>query len=253
MINIFSFFRNQDGFRRVGIRKKRLLSTRKTTEEWSVGTGVDICLTLSSNVNNVRIEDNVQINLLTCNLETLEIGRGSYAGEILAAGINSFLKVGRYCSISSDVFFICGDGYHLPQRLSTYPFPFRRPFRGVVTAELYSEAYIKPSGIIVGHDVWIGHHVTILKNVKIGNGAVIASGSVLTRDVPDYAVVAGNPASIKKMRHGEEIQRLIQDLEWWNWSEDKIKNNIGMFRLTGDELKKGLLILAAREKGPQNP
>jgi serine acetyltransferase len=79
--------------------------------------------------------------------------------------------------------------------------------------------------IIVENDVWIGAKATIMSGVKIGNGSIVGSGSVVTKDVPPYAIVVGNPAIVVKYRFTEEqIQKLL-DISWWSWDEEKIRDN----------------------------
>lgn len=82
--------------------------------------------------------------------------------------------------------------------------------------------------IIVENDVWIGAKSSIMSGVKISNGAVVAAGSVVTKDVPPYAIVGGNPARILKYRFTENlIERLLQ-IAWWDWDEDRIKENASL-------------------------
>lgn len=70
--------------------------------------------------------------------------------------------------------------------------------------------------VSIGNDVWTGHHVHVMGGVTVGDGAVIAAGSVVTKDVPPYAVVAGVPAVVKKLRFPEAtIERLLK-LKWWD-------------------------------------
>jgi serine acetyltransferase len=79
--------------------------------------------------------------------------------------------------------------------------------------------------IIIENDVWIGAKATIMSGVKISNGSIVASGSVVTKDVPPYSIVAGNPAKVVKMRFNyQQIEDLL-NISWWNWDEDKIKEN----------------------------
>jgi hypothetical protein len=79
--------------------------------------------------------------------------------------------------------------------------------------------------IKIGNDVWIGATSTIMSGVTIGDGAVIGAGSTITKDVPPFAIVAGNPGKIVKYRFTEEqIEKLLQ-IAWWDWGEDKIKEN----------------------------
>ena len=71
--------------------------------------------------------------------------------------------------------------------------------------------------LTIGHDVWIASDVRIKSGVSIGHGAVVASGSVVTKDVPSYAIVGGNPAKIIRMRFSEEVMRLLNASEWWDY------------------------------------
>lgn len=75
--------------------------------------------------------------------------------------------------------------------------------------------------IEIGNDVWIGANCTFLSNVKIGDGAVIAAGSVVTKDVPPYAVVGG-ANKIIKYRFDEATIRSLLSMKWWEWDDEKI-------------------------------
>jgi virginiamycin A acetyltransferase len=77
--------------------------------------------------------------------------------------------------------------------------------------------------IIIENDVWIGAKSTIMSGVKIHNGSVIGANSVVTNDVPPYAIVAGNPAKIIKFRFTPEQIHSLLKIQWWNWEEEKIK------------------------------
>lgn len=77
--------------------------------------------------------------------------------------------------------------------------------------------------IIIENDVWIGAKSTIMSGVKIHNGAVIGACSVVTKDVPPYAIVAGNPAKIVKYRFNEKQIKSLLKISWWDWTEDRIK------------------------------
>jgi carbonic anhydrase/acetyltransferase-like protein (isoleucine patch superfamily) len=76
--------------------------------------------------------------------------------------------------------------------------------------------------VIIGHDVWIGNGATILSGVHIGNGAVIGACSVVTRDVPSYGIVAGNPAKLIRLRFKEDEIKCLEELAWWNWADSKL-------------------------------
>ena len=134
--------------------------------------------------------------------------------------IGDKLIIGKFCAIAKDVTFIMNGANHQSAGFSTYPFfifdngweksapqPGDLPFKGNTE---------------IGNDVWIGYNATIMPGVKIGNGAIIASKSVVTNDVPAYAVVGGNPAKIIKQRFDDKTINALLSIAWWDWSSDKI-------------------------------
>lgn len=100
---------------------------------------------------------------------------------------------------------------------------------GFCDRDVINEYYNKDKrSVIIGNDVWIGDNVIIFEGVKIGDGAVIGAHSVITKDVPLYAVVVGVNHLIKYRFHNDIIEKLLY-IKWWNWSDDKIKNNLELF------------------------
>jgi acetyltransferase-like isoleucine patch superfamily enzyme len=87
----------------------------------------------------------------------------------------------------------------------------------------------KNNFVVIGNDVWIGMNAIILAGVKIGNGAVVGAGAVVTHSVPAYAIVAGVPAKILRYRYTEDQRAELLKIAWWNWSDEKIKNNADYF------------------------
>jgi len=81
---------------------------------------------------------------------------------------------------------------------------------------------ISKGNIEIGNDVWIGESACIMSGIKIGNGVVIASNSVVTKDIPAYCVVAGNPAKVIKIRFAESEILELQKIAWWDWDINKI-------------------------------
>jgi virginiamycin A acetyltransferase len=77
--------------------------------------------------------------------------------------------------------------------------------------------------ILIGNDVWIGSDATVIGSVRIGDGAVVAARSVVTKDVPPYAIVGGNPARIIKYRFDSDTIERLERIEWWNWTSDEIR------------------------------
>jgi virginiamycin A acetyltransferase len=85
--------------------------------------------------------------------------------------------------------------------------------------------------VTIGAGTWIGDNVTILPDVEIGNGAIVGAGSVVTRSVPPYAIVVGNPARVMRYRYPEEVIELIAPVEWWTWSDEKLRANRDLFEI----------------------
>ena len=121
--------------------------------------------------------------------------------------------IGRFCSISNDV--LIGLGIHPLDLNSTSPVFYRihNPLKfRYVKGDLYDIEY---KLIEIGNDVWIGARAIIMGGVKIGHGSVIAANSVVTKNVPPYAVVAGVPAKIIKYRFGEVKVKEMLEEQWW--------------------------------------
>lgn len=118
------------------------------------------------------------------------------------------LVIGRYCSIAKTV--RSAPVNHPFEAISTHPALYERKF-GVVTTDL---EYSDPQ--VIEDDVWIGHNVMILPSCRrIGRGSIIGAGAVVTRDVPRYTVVAGNPARVLRERFSAELQDALESSEWW--------------------------------------
>lgn len=137
-------------------------------------------------------------------------------------------SVGRFCSLAESVAVA---GVHHPlEWVSPHPFLYR-PDRGFVDKSMpFPDATAQRNRKVeIGHDVWIGEGVRILRPCRLGHGCAIAAGSVVTRDVPPYAVVAGVPARV--IRHRVPIA-LIPDfltIAWWDWPLEKIQAELPTF------------------------
>lgn len=84
--------------------------------------------------------------------------------------------------------------------------------------------------VIIGPDVWIGHGTVIMPGVSVGTGAIIGSGSIVTKNVADYTIVAGNPARIIKRRVSEETEMALKRIAWWDWDREKLIAALPDFR-----------------------
>jgi virginiamycin A acetyltransferase len=92
--------------------------------------------------------------------------------------------------------------------------------------------------ITIGNDVWIGTQCVILSGSTIGDGAVIAANSVVTADIPPYAIAAGSTAKVLRYRFSDAIIERLLNLQWWHWSRSKLEQNRALFEgdLTEDKL-----------------
>lgn len=152
-------------------------------------------------------------------------GEYSYGPELTIKhwGEESYLQVGKFCSFADGIIIFLG-GNHRVDWVSTYPFmSFLQHFPEASDIQGHPATN---GDVIVGNDVWVGSHVSILSGVTIGDGAVVGAHSVVTKDVPAYAIVAGNPARIIRYRFDESTINALLELQWWDWPLEKIKKNI---------------------------
>ena len=109
--------------------------------------------------------------------------------------------------------------------LSTYPFPIFFEEWGLDVKEITS-AWDNKGDIVIGNDVWIGFEAVILSGVTIGDGAIIGTRAVVTKDVPPYTIAGGVPAKPIRKRFSDDVISELLKLQWWKWSENRIKKNI---------------------------
>ena len=87
---------------------------------------------------------------------------------------------------------------------------------------------------IIGNDVWLGKNVLVCNSSNIGNGVIAAAGAVITKDVPDYAIVAGVPARVVRYRYSSKQIRELLRIAWWNWTDEEIRNRYDDFYISID-------------------
>ena len=136
------------------------------------------------------------------------------------------LQIGKFCSIACGAKFLFNSANHTLSSLSTYPFPLFFEEWGLEKKDV-TNAWDNKGDIIIGNDVWIGYEAIILAGVTIGDGAIIGTRAVVTKDVPPYTIVGGVPAKPIKRRFSEETTSALLEIQWWNWSEERIARNIG--------------------------
>lgn len=155
----------------------------------------------------------------------LTVGRETYISgmSIDSGSYRSHITIGRYTSISKRVIVEIGinHNHHLVSN-----FPFRDFDSNVDPSHVDVNHYYENNhySIIIGNDVWIGEGVRLLGGVRIGNGAVIGMGAVVTKDIPPYAVAVGNPIQVVKYRFDEDTIAKLQEIRWWNWDSQIVKN-----------------------------
>lgn len=140
------------------------------------------------------------------------------------------LIIGKYCAIAYGAKIFLG-GNHRTEWISTYPF---RQVKNVFTnVNLGSECHTSNGDVIIGNDVWIGNGATILSGVVIGDGAVIGANALVSKNVAPYEIVAGNPIVRLRKRFDEEAINALLQIQWWNWDEKKVNENIHLLCSTG--------------------
>jgi phosphonate metabolism protein (transferase hexapeptide repeat family) len=158
----------------------------------------------------------------------LDVEMGDYSYVVNDSQM-TYSTIGKFCSIAAMTRI--NPGNHPMHRATQAHFTYRASayFPGEADdAEFF--AWRKSHRVHIGHDVWIGHGAIVLPGRRIGNGAVIAGGAVVTKDVPDYTIVAGNPARVIRRRFSESIADRLVRLNWWDWDHESLRTALPDFR-----------------------
>ncbi|WP_404987691.1 CatB-related O-acetyltransferase [Clostridium culturomicium] len=180
-----------------------------------------------------KFSSNVYVDRL-CNLHNTTMDSYSYIGY--GSSVTN-CKIGKFCSISSDVKI--GLGTHPINLKSTSPVFYNN--NNCLGTQWSKNNEVEEFGsTTIGNDVWIGTNAIVMADVKIGDGAVIGAGSIVTKDVPPYAIVVGVPAKVIKYRFEEEqIEKLLEE-QWWNMNEEEIINRINEFSIILEDYTKAV-------------
>jgi virginiamycin A acetyltransferase len=166
----------------------------------------------------IKTDDRVLIREFSKLNGDINIGKGSRLQKNI--DITGDVSFGKYSAAGRRSTFISRNH---PTSRASLQFNFNNT---IVNQEM---EHTTKGPITVGNDVWIGAEVMVLSGVSIGDGAIIGGGSVVTNDVPAYSIVAGSPARQRGWRFNEKTREQLQNINWWDWSEEKIQENKSFF------------------------
>jgi acetyltransferase-like isoleucine patch superfamily enzyme len=161
--------------------------------------------------------------MIRSNTEIVDVSLGDYS---YISGPGSYVEaatIGKFCSIARHV--VIGASGHNYNWVTTSTAIVSKAY-GLVDEDVKQ---IQKEMPVIGNDVWIGINAIIMRGVTIGDGAVIAAGSVVTANVAPYSIVGGIPAKHIKYRFNDETVKKLLKIQWWNWSDEKIKQNVDLF------------------------
>ena len=171
-------------------------------------------------LSDTRLEGKNVLGLKTRCYGDVSIGYASTVGRynVLHGGT---IRIGRYTQTGPNVSIYCI--YHSTSHMTSY-----------VNNTLFEgrmKQHMTHGEVVVGSDVWVGHGAIILNGVTVGNGAIIGAGAIVTKDVPPYGVVGGNPARVLRARFSEEIQDVLLRLRWWDLAEASLARAEPLFHV----------------------
>lgn len=163
----------------------------------------------------------------------LDVTMGDYSYVVNDSQI-TYTTIGKFCSIAAMTRI--NPGNHPMHRATQAHFTYRASaYFPSETDEAEFFEWRRSHRVHIGHDVWIGHGAIILPGRSIGTGAVIAAGAIVTKDVPAYTIVGGNPARPIKRRFPQTVADRLAALEWWDWDHEALRRALPDFRKLGIE------------------
>ncbi|WP_067434012.1 CatB-related O-acetyltransferase [Nocardioides jensenii] len=172
------------------------------------------------------------------------VGEHTYGGPPMIKTFthdNTRLTIGKYSSISGDALILLG-GKHATDALTTYPHRILWKMDGAGEDGFP----MKSKDSFIGSDVWLCDNAIVLTGIRIGHGAIIGAGAVVTKDVPDYAIVGGNPAKVISYRFPEEQRKALLDIAWWDWPDEDVRDAVPL--IAGKDVDALIAYAAERDK-----
>jgi len=191
----------------------------------AVQLGVSPTLAASAVVRDCRFGRYTQVggqsHIADCLLDDYSyLGSGC---DLMSTDIGKFSNIANMVRVNP--------GFHPMERPTLHHFMYRRTMYGMALdddAEFF--AWRRRQRVLIGHDTWIGHGAVIMPGVRIGNGAVVGSNSVVTKDVPAYAIVGGVAAKVIRQRFPRPIAEALEATAWWDWDHETLTERMSDFR-----------------------
>lgn len=159
------------------------------------------------------------------NIQESIIGDYSYTSEncqIIHSTIKKFVNIASYVRLNPS--------QHPMSWASQHHMQYRKELFGFGIDDESFFDWRREKKVEIGNDVWLGHNVVIMGNVTIGDGAVVGSSSVVTKDIPPFAIAVGNPACVIRYRFEQKTIDALQNIAWWDWDYEQIKLAIDDFK-----------------------
>jgi phosphonate metabolism protein (transferase hexapeptide repeat family) len=161
------------------------------------------------------------------NTTIVESELGDYSYAINDCDI-IYTSIGKFCSLASHVRI--NPGNHPLDRPALHHFTYRSDQFDLGDRDADFFDWRRSHTVSIGHDVWVGHGAMVLPGVTIGNGAAVGAGSVVTKDVPDFCIVAGVPAKPLRFRFEEQVRKGLLKIQWWHWPHEQLRTRLADFR-----------------------
>ncbi len=152
---------------------------------------------------------------------------GDYAYVVNDSDI-IYTDVGKFCSIAAHTRI--NPGNHPLERVALSHFTYRSSSYGLGQDDPDFFDWRRSFRCVMGNDVWIGHGAIVLPGVKLGNGAAVGAGAIVTKDVPPFAIVVGNPGRVIRYRFAPEIIAALERIQWWDWEHEQLRLGLLDFR-----------------------